>query len=172
MPLFHYQPQYTQNGQFAISYARFWAKHASFFENIVNLLTEFFTAQKYAPFGYTHNMTGKAQLRRVLALPGDTIYMRDYVLYVKPKDEDHYLSEYELAKKPYNLHIYSVPAEWDGMGACGDMNEMVLEKDFYFVLADNRIDGTDSRIWGPISADKIKGRALIEYFPFSKIRIF
>ncbi len=144
----------------------------SFFSGLGNVLIKFFTVQKYSPFEYTRNITGKPMLRRVVALPGDKIKMKDYILYVNPGNEGQYLSEYELSAKPYNTHIYSVPAEWDGIGSCGDMDELVLGENEYFVLADNRVEGTDSRVWGPVTSDKIKGRAVIEYFPFNKIRFF
>ena len=145
---------------------------SSFLQKCCNALVGFFTAQKYFPFGYTHNISGKPMLRRVLALPGDKIYMKDYVLYVKPEGENLFLTEFELVDKPYNIHIYSVPAEWDGMGAFGNMNEISLGKNEYFVLADNRIEGTDSRVFGPIQSSRIKGRAIFEYFPFNKLRLF
>ena len=41
------------------------------------------------------------QLRRVIGMPGDIIYMRDYVLYVKPAGEKHFLTEFEIIEKNY-----------------------------------------------------------------------
>ena len=140
-------------------------------QRILNTLVMFFTAQKYYPFGYTDNMTGKPMLRRVLGLPGDTVFMKDYVLYIIPKGETKSYTEFELWSKPYNIHIYSIPAEWNGMGSCGDMEPVVLSKDEYFVLADNRIEGTDSRVWGVVNANRIRGKAILEYFPLNKTRI-
>ena len=52
------------------------------------------------------------------------------------------------------------------------MPNTILKADQYFVLADNRIEGADSRVWGSISSSRIKGRAVLEYFPFSKFNIF
>ena len=144
----------------------------SVMKNVVNSVVGFFTAQRFFPFGYTHNMSGKPVLRRVLALPGDEIYMKDYVLYVKPEGKELFLTEFELVPKPYNTQIYSVPAEWDGIGSFGNMPNTILKADQYFVLADNRIEGADSRVWGSISSSRIKGRAVLEYFPFSKFNIF
>ena len=141
-------------------------------ESIMNSFVQFFTAQKYYPFGYTNAMTGKPMLRRVLGLPGDTIYMKDYVLYISPAGQDKVLTEFELWTKPYNIHIYSIPAEWNGMGACGDMEKITLNEGEYFVLADNRIEGTDSRVWGTIPASKIKGKVIFEYFPFNHLHLF
>lgn len=144
----------------------------SWYSVVVNKVVAFFTAQQYEPIGYTKKMSGKNSVRRVLALPGDTVYMQDYVLYIKPKGESHFLTEFEMCSKPYNIHIYSVPVEWDGLGPSSNMEEITLGKDEYFVLADNRVEAVDSRLYGAISSKRIRGKVLLEYFPFSKMRTF
>ena len=141
-------------------------------EAFLNEVVEFFTLQKVSPFGRSSRMTGKSSIRRVVALPGDSYYMKDFVLYVKPSGQSHFLTEFELSSKPYNISIYSVPAEWDGMGCSGEMEETTLGKDEYFVLADNRIEGVDSRVYGKIQGSRIKGRVVMQFFPFTKIKFF
>lgn len=147
-------------------------RRLSFFQRFINTSVSFFTLQKYAPFGYTHKMSGKETLRRVVALPGDTIYMKDYVLYVKPAGQNLFLTEFELASKPYDVSIYSVPVEWDGMGCIGDMAETVLGSDEYFLLADNRIEAVDSRGYGPVKSSMFKGSAVLQFFPLNRIKLF
>jgi len=44
--------------------------------------------------------------------------------------------------------------------------------DEYYVLADNRNSSVDSRLWGPVKKENIKAVALLEYFPFRKLRLF
>ena len=141
-------------------------------EAFLNEVVEFFTLQKVSPFGRNSRMTGKSSIRRVVALPGDSYYMKDFVLYVKPSGQTHFLTEFELSPKPYNISIYSVPAEWDGMGCSGQMQENTLGKDEYLVLADNRIEGVDSRVYGKIQGSRIKGRVVMQFFPFTKIKFF
>ena len=41
----------------------------------------------------------------------------------------------------------------------------------YFVCGDNRPHSSDSRTFGPIALDDIKGKAWIVYFPFPDFRI-
>lgn len=142
------------------------------YKSAINVAVSFFTFQKYRPFNSGSRMTGKNSVRRVVALPGDSYYMKDYVLYVKPAGQNFYLTEFELTSKPYNIRIYSVPAEWDGMGCAGSITETNLAKDEYYVLADNRIEGIDSRSYGPVKAGRIKGRLLLQVFPFNKMRFF
>lgn len=105
-------------------------------------------------------------------MPGDTLYIQDYIVYVKPQEQDFFLTEFELCKRPYNIHIYSIPAEWDGLGPFKDMEPITLGEDEYFVLADNRIEAVDSRLYGPVKQNRLKGKVLFEYFPFDKLRIF
>lgn len=136
-----------------------------------DLLLKFFTAQQLST-NSTNRITGRPCLRRVLALPGDCLYMKDYVLYVKPAGQKQYLTEFELATRPYTVHIYSVPVGWDGLGSNGTIKERKLGKNEYFVLADNRIEGTDSRVWGAIPGSRIMGKALLQYFPFNRIKIY
>ena len=90
--------------------------------------------------------------------------MKDYILYVKPKGEKLFLTEFELTEKSYNTNIYSIPAEWEDLGISGSMEEQVLADDEYFVLADNRIECADSRLWGAVKADRLKGKALLDVF--------
>ena len=144
----------------------------AFYKVFLNKFVAFFTFQQFEPFSYSKKSTERSSLRRVIGLPGDKIYIQDYIAYVKPQEEKFFLTEFELSSRPYNIHIYSVPAEWDGLGVLENMKEIELGADEYFVLADNRIEATDSRVYGTVCKNRIKGRALLEYFPFNKIRIF
>lgn len=107
-------------------------------------------------------------LRRVVGLPGDTLYMKDYILYIKPSGNSHFLTEFELADVSYDINVSGLPEGWDNiMGAAGTMEEMTLGAGEYFLLCDNRTVGLDSRIWGVIPKNKIAGKALFQYFPFT-----
>lgn len=145
-------------------------KHTGF-NMLLDDLIRFFTAQQI-DLHYSGRFTSRNCIRRVLALPGDSVYMKDYVLYVKPAGESHFLTEFELADKPYSVHIYSVPSGWDGLGSVGTMDAVTLGRDEYFVLADNRIEAADSRLWGAVKASRICGKVLIQYFPFTKMRVY
>ena len=134
-------------------------------------LIRFFTAQQLQ-LNNSNRVTGKSCVRRVLALPGDSLYMKDYVLYVKPAGSKLYLTEFEVAARPYTVHIYSVPVEWDGIGSSGSSKEITLGKNEYFVLADNRIECNDSRVWGAIPSTRILGKVLVQYFPFNKMKLY
>ncbi|MCR4734743.1 MAG: signal peptidase I [Treponema sp.] len=143
------------------------------YKKIARHICIFFTAQqidieKKADFPGTNE-----HLRRVIALPGDTIYMKDYVLYVKPEGESHFLTEFEICKTKYNVLFYIPPAEWESsLGVQGSFPPITLKDEEYFVLCDNRKSYEDSRLWGPVKSDEICAKALFCYFPFNKIKFY
>lgn len=146
-------------------------ENVSFLQRTVNNFVKFFTLQKVQLFGASDRMSGSESLRRVVAVPGDTVCMKDYILYVKPAKQTQYLSEFEVSSKDYEVSVYSVPVEWAGLGISGNFDNKILGKDEYFVLADNRIEGIDSRVYGVVDASRIKGVAVWKFFPFNKMKL-
>ncbi len=145
---------------------RFFKKHADQF-------VRFFTAQQISLFEKSELPASKSHIRRIVGMPGDTVYMRDYVLYVKPAGEKHFLTEFEIVKEPYNVTFFVPPADWDtGIGIKGSFDEITLGYDQYYVLADNRKSSDDSRLWGPVSSREIDAKVLLCYFPFKNFRLF
>lgn len=142
----------------------------SFAEKALDFFQRFLTAQRCSLV--TEKKGGGPYLRRVVALPGDTIYINNYVVYVKNSSLPQFLTEFELSDASYNL---SLPAVADGLdirlGAAGNMETVTLGKDEYFLLADNRQECVDSRIWGPVTKDSLCGKAALVYFPLNKFKI-
>jgi signal peptidase I len=109
---------------------------------------------------------GAFTLRRVIGLPGDTVRMDGSTASVKPQGEAYFLSEYELSKTPYSLSDEGLPPGWRSTFPYGqNISELVLGEDEYFVLADHRSIGGDSRTWGPVKRSSIQGAALLKYWP-------
>lgn len=150
---------------------RNWEKKDNVIKKTVNTLVKLFTLQQ-VQLTESKKISGKPCLRRIMAVPGDTIYMKDFILYIKPENKNQYLTEFELIEKKYDIHIYSVPVGWNEAGCIGNFNEKKLGPDEYFVLADNRVEGTDSRIWGSVPQENIQGKAVLQYFPFRRIHKF
>ncbi|HHZ16922.1 MAG TPA: signal peptidase I [Clostridia bacterium] len=88
-------------------------------------------------------------IKRVVGLPGDTLEMKDGVLYVnnEPQDEP-YLAEPIL----YEFPPVTVP---EGK---------------IYVLGDNRNNSNDSHVWGFADLDAVKGKAWITYWPLDRIK--
>ena len=97
-------------------------------------------------------------IKRIIALPGDTIMLKDGEFYINdfPLDESNYLSD----------AIYTNGGEYLKEG-----ESKMIPQGQYFVSGDNRPQSSDSRTFGPVKEEDIKGKAWIVYFPFSEFRI-
>ncbi len=145
----------------------------NFFKKQADIFVRFFTAQQISIFEKSDLPASKPHLRRIVGMPGDTIYMRDYVLYIKPAGEKHFLTEFEIVENPYNVTFFVPPADWDTeIGVKGSFDEITLGYDEYFVLADNRKSSDDSRLWGAVKSEDINAKVLMCYFPFKNFRLF
>ena len=52
----------------------------------------------------------------------------------------------------------------------GDLFEIKLSENEYFLVGDNRDNSFDSRMFGPISSDRIIGKAYFKIYPFSEFK--
>jgi signal peptidase I len=136
-------------------------------------------ALKAAANGIVRTLTGgragvrdeRAFVKRVAALPGDTVWMDGFLLRVRPAGEAYTLTEAELSKKNYEPRVPDLPSVWsEALPFSGTLKELTLGEDEYFVLSDDRANTNDSRTWGPLPAACIKGRALLIYWPLKRIR--
>lgn len=50
-------------------------------------------------------------------------------------------------------------------------NEVVLDKDYYYVLGDNSGNSLDSRYWGFVSEKRIMGRMMFRFWPIKNIGV-
>lgn len=104
-------------------------------------------------FKYPEDET-KDFIKRVVALPGETIEIHDKVVFIdgQPLDEP-YVRHTKHTMEPVrdNFGPYTVP---EGQ---------------YFMLGDNREASHDSRWWGPVKREKIVGKALVIYWSWGSI---
>src|SRR5215469_14611393 len=80
-------------------------------------------------------------IKRVIGLPGETVHVWRGHVFINQR----VLLEPYIPKK-----IYTFPREKQAV--------FVLGPDQYFVLGDNRPASSDSRTYGPVERDKIKGQ--------------
>ena len=51
----------------------------------------------------------------------------------------------------------------------GETVEVILDEDYYFALGDNTDNSFDSRYWGFVKESRIRGRALVRFWPLNRI---
>ncbi|OJF75955.1 MAG: signal peptidase I [Treponema sp. CETP13] len=133
----------------------------------------FITFEQHSPNNNTAMLTSNEGLYRIVGMPGDSIYMKDYILYIKPEGKLHYLTEYEVLEKKYDLKISKTPKNWNkSIGVPGNTEKKVLGENEYYLLCDNRVSGIDSRFFGSIKSNRIAGKLVCRYFPFNSISFF
>jgi signal peptidase I len=91
-------------------------------------------------------------IKRVIALPGERLLIRDGVVYIN----GHRLDE------PYVPEAWVVFNNWPTPGSSSGT---VIPPNQYFVMGDNRNKSQDSRYFGPIGRDRIDGRAWFRIWP-------
>ena len=137
-------------------------------QRLADMAAAAFTFQKIHPWS-----DEKPMMRRAVGLPGDTLYMKDFILYVQPKDEKHFFTVFELNQVSYSVDITVPPSGWDPkIGARGSFDKITLGENEFFVLGDNRLSCVDSRLFGKVNVSEIKKRVLMSYYPFNQIKIF
>ncbi len=87
-------------------------------------------------------------VKRIIGLPGETVAIVDGQVFIN----GHPLP-------PETYVVYPSHA---------DMAPLQLGPDEYFVMGDNRAGSSDSRVWGPLPARRIIGKAWLIYYPFDK----
>ena len=98
-------------------------------------------------------------IKRTIGLPGETIELRDKRVYVdgKPLEE------------PYTQYL--LPAGLNDL-AEGDVRRnfgpLTVPAGHYFMMGDNRDNSEDSRYWGSLPRDHVKGKALFLYISFGE----
>lgn len=127
----------------------------------------FLSAQRLGLIG------GKPVIRRVVAVPGDAVKMDAFVVYVRAAQSMHFLTEYEVSGKAYDLSAGGLPEQWgQSLPLSGSFPEIVLSEGQYFVAGDNRPAASDSRFYGPVGLDRFIGRVAMRYWPFTRLAAF
>jgi len=92
-------------------------------------------------------------IKRCVAVEGQTVEIRDKVLYVDGKAQ----------VEPYIIHSDDrvLPRE---VSARDNFGPTVVPKGHIFMMGDNRDNSHDSRFWGPLALNLIKGKAMILYW--------
>jgi signal peptidase I len=98
-------------------------------------------------------------IKRCVGLPGDTVAMRDKALVLNGE---------VLEEGPFIYHkdarTFRSPVLDERLRRRDNFGPVEVPPDHYFFLGDNRDDSHDSRFWGPVPRDHVKGRAVVVYW--------
>ena len=111
-------------------------------------------------------------IKRLAALPGDTIKLENDQFWVKPQGDKEFHRIQELA--PIFAKVYSGKGGYQGHNS--GMNalypapgaEYTIPENCYFMLGDNSRFSGDSRFFGPVPRANLVGRAFFTFWPFSR----
>ena len=95
---------------------------------------------------FENPQTADESLKRVIALPGDTVATIDAVVHVNGKPVD----------EPYVDF-----SDWEGIFAA----RVEVSAGAVYLLGDNRGDSVDSRDFGPVPVERLDGRVLVRLWP-------
>jgi signal peptidase I len=96
-------------------------------------------------------------IKRVIAVGGDAVEIKDKVIYINGAEASDLWGRYQRTPP--------IPRESSPKDNFGPVT---VPPDSYFVLGDNRDNSADSRFWGFVGKDKVKGVARIIYFSWDR----
>lgn len=115
------------------------------------------------------SLPGYYYVKRLVGMPGDTLKIRDNILYIRPKGDTEFHRADELA--PKLKKIYSFKGGYQGHKAIellADGAEFNVPEESYFALGDNTNNSLDSRYWNVVPRRNVIGRALNIFWPVSR----
>ena len=128
---------------------------------------------------------GRDFVKRVVGLPGDTVEVKDSRIYINgqpaalqpyEKYDDTPRQHYAPSEVPPAL-AESYQILWEahklepvfGMFLRDQFGPVVVPENAYFAMGDNRDNSCDSRFWGPVPKQNIKGKAWLLHWPPSRM---
>jgi signal peptidase I len=104
-------------------------------------------------------------IKRVIGLPGETLEVREKRVYINGKLLDEpYVHYLEPAATPSETIEVTSSDVRDRYGP------VTVPLDQYFMMGDNRDNSADSRYWGFLRRDYVKGKAVIIYWSYESDR--
>jgi len=105
-------------------------------------------------------------LKRVIGMPGDTIRLAEYKVWIRPRGASDFVAEDKIVPVHYGTRaVLSAPGWESSLPFSGNQDETVLKDGEYYVMGDNRPESSDSRSWGPVPVDRIVGKVIYRYWP-------
>jgi len=101
-------------------------------------------------------------VKRCVGLPGDTIEVRSKVLFINGQAVDD--SKFAVHRDPRVFP--DLPSLGESARKRDNFGPYKVPAGNYFCMGDNRDLSYDSRFWGPLPAENVKGRPLMIYWSY------
>lgn len=107
---------------------------------------------------------GEAYIKRIIGLPGEKVMISDNKVYIYNNDHpDGIVLDESAYLDPFVVtNVESFMKE-------GEVVE--VPENHYFVMGDNRPHSSDSREWGFVPKDSIKGKSYFRYWPANQMSL-
>jgi signal peptidase I len=122
-------------------------------------------------------------VKRCIAVGGDKVEIRNKKLYINDlyveesyvyyndsiiNNKSFYISDFKYYQKFWESGKFiSIPLDY----VLYNFGPVIIPKNHYMMLGDNRNVSFDSRFWGPLHDKYIEGKAFLIYWPIKNIRI-
>jgi signal peptidase I len=127
------------------------------------------------PAGHTSCITpentteAKDYIKRVIGVGGDRIRVEDNIVYINDEPVEHEAlpEQRDAFNRPMVRAVERLgDAEYvvQYYGAVDDFEEITVRDGYIFVMGDNRDNSSDSRCWGQVPVENVKGEALFIFW--------
>lgn len=117
-------------------------------------------------------------VKRLKGMPGDTLYMRDGLLYLNGiPQRQGFAATNPTGNNTDTSQLFDWQHKIEIKGSrfgpppaqpqLGNWGPLVIPKDHYFMMGDNRYCSKDSRYWGIVPKENIRGRPLFVYYSYT-----
>lgn len=118
-------------------------------------------------------------IKRVVGLPGEFIEIRNKTVYINgvALEEPYKIHQTDLLPEQWTkvtegemlfAASENTPRQWMGRRSKSfDYEQFLIPEGHYFCMGDNRDNSKDSRTWGPVPRENVKGKAFIIWWSFS-----
>ena len=115
-------------------------------------------------------------VKRLIGMPGDTLEMRDKVLYINGSvAEEPYVRHVETSRDHSDIRMmWQAPYLVNGDDPASyrptrdNWGPIVIPPDNYLMLGDNRDESQDSRYWGLLEGWRLEGRAMFIHYSYER----
>jgi signal peptidase I len=126
---------------------------------------------------------GRDFVKRVIGLPGETVEIKNKQVFINgeplPAENYELYDNRERPKANVSLSQYQYQELWEnrelekvlGLYIRDYFGPIKIPEKTYLGIGDNRDHSCDSRFWGPIPEENIKGKAWFIHWPLSRIGI-